>query len=186
MKTLIVLGFLTGLDNLQVTPGLGLMGMPVARRWLLALTFGLCEAGMPLLGLAFGNLLHRSFELNADKIGPVVLLVCGVLIIWLAFHEKYVQRFLASRWTLFGLPLLLSLDNLLAGIGVGATGQPLLLAAMIVGSISTAMCFLGLFIGQSVRRYIPARAELLAGAYLVVLGLAQLPGGFQVGLIVHE
>ena len=179
MKTLIVLGFLTGLDNLQVTPGLGLMGMPAARRWLLALTFGLCEAGMPLLGLGLGHLLHRSVELNADKVGPLVLLSCGALIIWLAYHEKYIERFVAKRWTLLGLPLLLSLDNLLAGIGIGATGQPLLLCALIIGFISTAMCFLGLYLGNSLRRYIPAKAELLAGTYLMVLGLAQLSGGFS-------
>jgi putative Mn2+ efflux pump MntP len=177
MKTLIVLGFLTGLDNLQITPGLGLMGMPAARRWLLAFTFGLCEAGMPLLGLGIGRLLHRSFDINANKLGPALLLFCGALIIWLACREKDVAPLMASRWTLFGLPLLLSLDNLLVGIGIGATGQPFLLAALVLGLISTVMCFIGLYLGNSLRRYIPEKAELLAGAYLFVLGLAQLPGG---------
>ena len=177
MKTLLVLGFLTGLDNLQITPGLGLMGMPAARRCFLALTFGLCEAGMPLLGLGIGRLLHRSFDLNADKLGPALLLLCGALIIWLAFREKDVAPLMASRWTLFGLPLLLSLDNLLAGIGIGVTGQTFLPAALVLGLMSTVMCFIGLYLGNSLRRYIPEKAELLAGAYLIVLGFAQLPGG---------
>jgi putative Mn2+ efflux pump MntP len=151
--------------------------LPSVRRWLLALAFGLCEAGMPLLGLGIGRLLHRSFDTRADSLGPALLLLCGAVIIWLAFREKDIAPLMASRWTLFGLPLLLSFDNLLAGIGVGATGQPFLLAALVLGLVSTVMCFIGLYLGNSLRRYIPEKAELLAGVYLIVLGLAQLPGG---------
>lgn len=132
---------------------------------------------MPLLGLGLGRLLHRSFDLNADMLGPAVLLACGALIIWLAWKEKDLPRVMASRWTLFGLPLLLSVDNFIAGIGVGVMGQPFLLSAVIVGLISTAMCFIGLYVGHSFRRYIPEKAELLGGIYLMVLGVAQLPVG---------
>jgi putative Mn2+ efflux pump MntP len=71
--------------------------------------------------------------------------------------------------------LLLSVDNLLAGIGVGVMGQPFVLSALVIGTISTLMCFAGLYLGQILRRFIPKRAELLAGIYLVALGLAQLP-----------
>ncbi len=175
MKTLIFLGVLTGLDNLQITPGLGLAGIAPTRRWLLALTFGLCEAGMPLLGLILGRGLRSSLPVNADALGAVVLLACGGLITLCACTEKKIAPFLSNRWTLLGLPLLLSVDNLLAGIGVGVMGQPFLLSALVVGTISTLMCFAGLYLGEVLRRFVPKHSELLAGIYLVALGLAQLP-----------
>jgi putative Mn2+ efflux pump MntP len=175
VKTLIVLGVLTGLDNLQIAPGLGLAGVARARRWFLALMFGLCEAGMPLLGLVLGRGLRYSLNVNADALGSIVLLSCGALIIWFACTKREIAPFLSNRWTLLGLPLLLSVDNLLAGIGVGVMGQPLLLSALVIGTISTLMCFAGLYLGQILRRFVPRRAELLAGIYLIVLGIAQLP-----------
>lgn len=175
MKTLIILGLLTGLDNLQITPGLGLAGAAAARRWLLALAFGLCEAGMPLLGLVVGRGLRYSLDVQVNALGPVVLLACGAVIIWFACTERKIAPFLSNRWSLLGLPLLLSVDNLLVGIGVGVTGQPFLLSALVVGTISTLMCFAGLYLGQVLRRFVPRRAELLAGIYLVGLGIAQLP-----------
>ena len=134
---------------------------------------------MPVLGLALGRVLRHSLDVSADQIGPAVLFACGGVIIWLACTERKVASFLGNRWTLLGLPLLLSVDNLVAGIGVGVTGQPFLLSAVIIGAISTLMCLVGLYLGEVLRRYIPQRAELLAGVYLVALGIAQLPASIS-------
>jgi putative Mn2+ efflux pump MntP len=174
METLIVLGLLTGLDNLQVTPALGMMPMTTAKRWLFALTFGVCEALMPLAGLCIGHTLHRAFARFAETLGPVVMLGCGAAIIVMALREKDVSALVTSRWTLIGLPLSLSLDNLLAGLGVGATGHPLWLAAAVIGGISTAMCLLGLGVGKWIARWFPRNLEAVSGAYLCVLGLGML------------
>ena len=174
MKALIVLGFLTGLDNLQVTPGLGLIRMPPMRRWLLAFAFGLCEAGMPLLGFGVARVLHRSFDLQMDKLAPLVIVACGALIIWLTYRKKEPAALITNPWAIVGLPLLLSVDNFVAGIGVGLMSPPFLFSVLIVAFISTMMSFVGLYAGQTLRRFIPRHAEIFAGLYLVALGLAQL------------
>lgn len=108
---------------------------------------------MPLLGLILGRGLRHSLSVNADALGSVVLLACGGLIIWFACMEREIAPFLDNRWTLLGLPLLLSVDNLLAGVGVGVMGQPFLLSAVVIGTISTLMCFAGLYLGQFLRRF---------------------------------
>lgn len=171
MKAIVLLGLLTGLDNLQVTPALGLMTMTARRRLAWALMFGLAEALMPLLGLGFGFLLHRSFSTWADKFGPIMLMLCGATIVIMAFRENDLDAIVSSKWTIIGLPLSLSLDNLLAGLGVGTGGAPILVSALIIGGLSTAMGLIGLYAGHVIRRWLPGTPEFFSGGYLLLLGL---------------
>ena len=172
MKAIILLGFLTGLDNLQVTPALGILRMPHRRRLAWALMFGLAEALMPLVGLTLGYALHRSFENWADKLGPVVLVLCGITILVMALRDNDLEAVISSKWTIIGLPLSLSIDNLLAGVGVGAGGASILVSAVVIGGISTILGLVGLYAGHLIRQWLPRTPELLSGGYLVVLGVA--------------
>lgn len=75
------------------------------------------------------------------------------------------------RALLLGLPLSLSVDNVIAGAAISFAGYPVVAAALIVGSISAAMACAGLYAGQRLRRFLPARIEVAIGAYLSVLAL---------------
>lgn len=171
MKAIILLGFLTGLDNLQVTPALGILKMSTRRRLAWALMFGLAEALMPLIGLLCGHVLHQSFENWADKLGPSILVLCGITIVVMALRESDVEAVVSSKWTIVGLPLSLSIDNLLAGVGVGAGGAPIMVSAIVIGGISTTLGLVGLYAGHIIRRWLPGSPELFSGGYLVLLGL---------------
>jgi putative Mn2+ efflux pump MntP len=72
---------------------------------------------------------------------------------------------------LFGLPLSLSLDNVLLGAGVSAAPGPALLSALGIGAISAAMSCIGLYCGGWLRQAVPERIELVAGAYLCMLAV---------------
>jgi manganese efflux pump family protein len=72
---------------------------------------------------------------------------------------------------LLGLPLSLSLDNVIAGAAISFAGYPVLAAALIVGSVSAGMACAGLYAGQRLRRFLPERIEVVVGAYLCVLAL---------------
>jgi len=174
MKSILFLGLLTGLDNLQVTPALGLLNMAPRRRLAWAVAFGLAEALMPLIGLACGTQLHQSFEAWADKMGPVVLLLCGIAVIVMGLRKYDVAAIASSKWAIVGLPLSLSFDNLLAGFGAGAGCAPVLVSALIIGGVSTMLGLVGLYAGQAVRRWLPCSPELLSGGFLVVFGLCGL------------
>ncbi len=171
MGTLLLFSVLVGLDNLHVSSAIGLMEVRAVHKWTLALAFGLCEAAMPLIGLTLGHLMREVLGAVAVTIGPFALVACGLLMIYLALQEKDTLPVATSRWLLFGLPLTLSLDNLLAGIGLGALGYPVLVSALTIGLVSGSMCFLGLFIGQWIRRWIPCNLEVVSGAYLVLIAV---------------
>lgn len=168
-------GVLAGLDNLHVSAALGVSRPRRGRLLLLAGAFAACEALMPLVGLAVGGALRRSVP-ALEAAGPLVLLLCGAAILVQALREGDAREVVEGRW-MMGLPLTLSLDNLFAGVGLGSAGYPVLASALIVGVISGGMCVAGLFAGAWMRRWVPGRAEVWSGAFLVVLALFSLARG---------
>ena len=188
LGTLLLLGLLAGLDNLQVGAGLGLAGMRPARRLALAAAFLLCETGTPLAGLAFGRLVQRIAGPLAEGIGSAVLALCGAVIVAAALSgredeaaARNRQRSVDGPLVLVALPLSLSCDNLFVGLGLGSLGFPVAVSALVIGGISGGLGCAGLFAGARLRRFVPARAELLSllsGAYLVALALFRLWKGF--------
>ena len=87
MGTLILFSFLVGLDNLQVSAAIGMLKIRAERKWLLTIAFGFFEAVMPLVGLLLGGLIHAALGDMAGTIGPLVLMGCGLLIIYMAIFE---------------------------------------------------------------------------------------------------
>lgn len=178
MLELAVIGVLTGLDNLHVSAAVGVARPRRGRLAALAAAFAACEALMPLVGLALGSALRRTVP-ALETAGPLVLLLCGAAILVGALREDddAAERAQAGGWMILGLPLSLSLDNLLAGVGLGSAGYPVLLSAAVVGAVSGAMCLAGLFAGAALRRWLPVRAEAWSGAFLMAMALVSLARG---------
>jgi putative Mn2+ efflux pump MntP len=85
----------------------------------------------------------------------------------------------SGRGMLFGLPLSLSLDNLVGGAGISALHYPVLPAALLIGLVSAAMSCAGLYLGGWLRRLVQWRVapwflEPAVGAYLCLLAVRML------------
>lgn len=166
MLQIVLLGILAGLDNVQVAAAISLAPLTRGRRILFAVAFSICEIASPLIGL----LLMGSIRARLDHFAPLVVVACGLVILFLAFRDKNeLQKLVNHRWTLVSLPLMLSFDNLLIGISLGALDYPLPLAAATIGCVSAAMCVLGIIGGARLRRWIPEYAEVVSGLYLLVI-----------------
>ncbi|HEY6392001.1 MAG TPA: manganese efflux pump [Bryobacteraceae bacterium] len=164
----LLLGILAGLDNLQVCSSVGLVPLQGPRRHALAAAFSICEIMAPLIGLALGHLLLSALQPVSAKAGPIMVLVCGVVVL---------IRFGSPAWDsrmLFGLPISLSLDNLTVGAGIGALPGPAIPPALLIGAISALMSCAGLYCGAWLRRFAPRRIELVAGSYLCLLAVRML------------
>lgn len=174
LGAVIFLGVAAGVDNLQVCSSLGLLPLQRARKHQLALAFSACETLAPLLGLVAGHLLVTAFGPMAAKAGPVAVLLCGIGVIVFALRDRDVAGLANSRGLLGGLPVSLSLDNLLTGVGLGSMQSPVLLSALVIGTISAAMSCIGLYFGSWLRRFVPDRSEVLAGLFLCIIGARML------------
>ncbi len=170
MKALLALGVLTGLDNLRATVGMGTLQFPPRRRLQLALAFGGFEAVMPIFGLLAG----RSIEAVATigiYAGAVLLFLCGVVVLLGARSPRPARLNLRSSKALWFVPLLLSFDNLLAGVGLFTLGVHSVAAALVIGCVSASFSLGGLYGGAWLARRIPLRTDLLAGPALMLAAI---------------
>lgn len=168
MVAVLLLGSVLGLDSLRASLGLGVLRRSRARRLMIAVSFGVFDGLAPLLGLALGSVIVRSTAAWTGLLGPVVL---GGLGLYLLLASPESKETAAESWLCLGLPLTLSLDNLIAGFGLGVLGTPVLLSAFIIGLISGLLSLVGLCLGSLVGAALPARAEQVGGMALTVLAV---------------
>jgi manganese efflux pump family protein len=166
---LLLLGFLLGLDSFRASLGLGIVHRSGPRRFWIPVSFGLCDGIAPVLGLAAGSAVVSSFAPWTRWLGPLVLGGFGVLTFLAANEYEAKEADADGGWPYFGLPLILSLDNLVAGLGLGAIGAPVVLSAAVIGLISGLMSLAGMSLGSVVGRSLRARAAQVGGATLAVL-----------------
>jgi manganese efflux pump family protein len=169
MAALILLGFVLGLDSFRVSAGLGGLKFSPSRRRRIALAFALCDGLAPLFGILAGSALEGVGRLAA-VLGPVVLGGYGLYVIYLAWRCEEQREAGNDLWLVYGIPISLSFDNFVAGVGIGMLEFPVLLSALVVGVMSGLMSLAGLRLGDLVGRFVPKKAELLSG--LVLVGMA--------------
>lgn len=166
----LVLGFVLSLDNFRASIALGTLPFSRGRAVQVALTFGLWDGLAPLVGVLLGRYFGQAIGPIADYVGPAVMGAYGLYLLVRASRTQAPEE-IDQPWALFGIPLSLSLDNLLAGASLGLLGTSPVLTAVSFAVITALMSFVGLCLGRAVGRLIRIRADLLSGVALVVMAV---------------
>ena len=172
---LIVLGFALSLDNFRTAVLLGPLRFARIRALEIAVVFGFFDGIAPLAGILAGNDISREIgDGLADHVGAAALSLYGLYLIVRALQtasQEQLRREL--NWSIFGLPVPLSLDNLIAGTGVGMLGLSPLVPATVFGAITILMTLVGLQLGRVVTRFIPIRPrwDVVVGVALIIQAL---------------
>jgi len=167
----LVLGFVLSLDNFRVSIALGTVPFSMKRAVQVALTFGLWDAIMPLVGLLIGNQIGEAVVDVADLVGAAALGAYGLYLVVSALRNPEPDE-LDHPWALFGIPLTLSLDNLFAGASLGILGLSPWFSAGVFGVITAVMSLVGLRLGRAAAGLIRIRPDLLAGVTLIMAAVA--------------
>jgi putative Mn2+ efflux pump MntP len=167
---LLILGFTLSLDNFRTAIALGTLPFSRRRAVQVALTFGLWDGLAPLAGVLLGRYFGQAIGPIADYVGPAVLGLYGVYLLVNSLRTAAPEE-IDHPWMLFGIPLSLSLDNLLAGTSLGLLGFSPVLSAVIFAAITTLMSFVGLHLGRAAARLIRIRSDLLSGIALVIMAV---------------
>ena len=167
----LVLGFVLSLDNFRVSVALGTVPFSMKRAVQVALTFGLWDAIMPLLGLLIGNQIGEAVGDVADLVGAAALGSYGLYLVVSSLRNPEPDE-LDHPWALFGIPLTLSLDNLFAGASLGILGLSPWFSAAVFGVMTAVLSLVGLQLGRAVARLIRIRADLLSGVTLIIAAVA--------------
>lgn len=165
---LLVLGFTLSLDNFRTAVALGALRLRWRRAVRVALVFGFWDAAAPALGILVGHYLSDAIGSTADYVGAVALGTYGIYLIVEAWRSPETEQ-LSEHWALFGLPVPLSVDNVVAGTTLGLLGYSPWLAPPLFGTLTAIMTLGGLQLGRVVTHFIRIRPDLLTGVALVVM-----------------
>ena len=173
---LLVAGSL-GLNNFAASIAIGLSGVDGAARARIALTFGLFEAGMPVVGLVAGRRLSHTLGSSAHVVGGLLLIGVGAQIaISAARSGDRPGPAVAGAHTgrLLLLAAGLSIDNLVVGFALGAYRAPLALSVAVIAIVSVGLSLLGLELGARLSAGTEQRSGLVSGIVLIGVGIAIL------------
>ena len=170
LMSLLILGFVLSLDNFRLSIALGAFKLNWRRTLRIAVVFGVWDGLSPLVGLLIGRYFGKAVGPVAETIGPIVLGAYGLYLVVRSLQTEAPED-LDERMALFGIPLSLSLDNLLAGTGLGMLGFPPVFTAAVFGTITALMTFVGLQLGGVAARFIPIRSDLLSGMGLSIMAV---------------
>ena len=151
LLNLIGLGFVLSLDNFRTAIILGPLRFARPHALKIAVVFGFFDGVAPLAGILLGHDVSQKIGGDiADSVGATALGLYGLYLIVRAMQTATQEELEAERrWSIFGLPVPLSLDNVIAGTGLG---------------------MMGLQLGLVISRIIPVRPrwDVVVGAALII------------------
>ena len=186
MLALLLVAVSVGLSNLAAAIGIGFGGVTARTRVRVALTFGIFEAGMPIVGLVVGAGVASGIGHLARWIGAAVLIGIGLVTVIQAWrqpaqtggdpprpgqphHTDSLGRLIISAFAL-------SLDNLAAGFALGTMHVGVAEGAIVIGVVSVVLSLAGLELGGRIGTAAGRRGEQIGGAILVGVGVALAAG----------
>jgi manganese efflux pump family protein len=167
----LILAFVLSLDNFRVSIALGTVPFGLKRAVQVALTFGLWDGIMPLIGLLIGRQVGEAVGDVAEYVGAAALGGYGLYLVISALRNPEPDD-LDHPWALFGIPLTLSLDNLFAGASLGLLGLSPWFSAAAFGVMTAVLSLVGLQLGRAAARLIRIRSDLLSGVTLIIAAVA--------------
>ena len=184
MVALLLVAASLGLSNFAASVGIGVSGVDGRTRLRVGVVFGVFETAMPLLGLLLGRGLAGALGAAAHWIGAGLLIATGLYALVQAARpagghgdgedsgDAASQP--AGRLVLTGLAL--SIDNLAVGFALGTYHVGLLVAVLVIGTVSVTMSLAGLELGQRLGARAGGRGEIVGGVVLIGVGAAIAAG----------
>ncbi|BCL26456.1 manganese efflux pump MntP family protein [Streptomyces aurantiacus] len=162
-------GFVLGLDNFRVAIVLGTVPFSLRRAFQVALIFGVWDGVMPLMGLLLGRYAGQAIGPISTIAASIALGGYGLYLLIQALRNPESPDEIDNPWvTLFGIPLSLSLDNLVGGASLGLLGFAPWVTAIVFGAATAVMTLIGLHMGRFAAHLIRIRSDLLSGVALML------------------
>lgn len=168
--SLLILGVTLSLDNFRTAVVLGAIRLSWRRCLQVAAVFGFWDGLAPLVGILVGDYLGAKIGSTADYVGAGTLAAYGLFLVIQAWRTPEPEE-PDQRWALFGLPVPLSIDNVVAGTSLGLLGFSPWLAPPLFGVITALMTLVGLQLGRVFACFIHVRSDLLTGVALLVMAV---------------
>ena len=173
---LILLGLALGVDCFVVSFSQGLIfkSEKVKNSFKLALTMGLFQGVMPVIGYIGTNSLYKYVVPYSKWIVFGIFLLLGLKFIVESFQPKEKEVQCIGLKCLLGLGLATSIDALVSGASIRLTQTSLPISVMIIGIASFLMSIGGFYSGNFIKNIPSKYLEITGGLILVALAIKSL------------
>ncbi len=181
---IIIIAIVEAIDcfAVAVATGLSKSGIKYSRAMLQAVSFGVFQGGMTLLGFFLGNFAERWFHSVGTPVACTILCILGARMIWGAVRgdssEDEGEKIAAKNLTVLNILLLsvaTSIDAFAVGISFAFLNAKMVLATSAIALASFIMGFIGYEIGRhAAKRFKTKIPEIVAGIILIGIGIKML------------
>ena len=149
MFEVLLVALAVGLGNFAAAIGIGVAGVETKTRLRVGLVFGGFESFMPIVGIVLGRQVAGPLGSKASLLGGALLIGTGLYGLVEARRKRDdpdAATLPMRRLLLIGAAL--SVDNLVVGIALGASGASIILAVITIAIVSVIMTLTGLELGS--------------------------------------
>ena len=143
---------------------------------LIAFTFGLFQAAMPLLGYTGGIWFREYLLAYGHVIGFVLILLVGLNMLKEALGPESLEeeKNILHLKTLLVLAVATSIDAFVVGITFNFIPVSIPLALLLIGIVTFALSLAGVYLGKSSKHFIGAKIEIIGAVILILLAFKTL------------
>jgi putative Mn2+ efflux pump MntP len=174
---LIAVGLSMDAFAVSVCKGLGMRRLNVRVALVLALLFGVFQAGMPVIGWLLGSQLLWLIEPVDHWIAFVLLGFIGGKMILDAVRGEEEESGVVDRvaWGEFlMLAVATSIDALAVGISLAALNVEIVPSVLIIGVVTFVLSLVGVLVGHLFGSRFERPAQIVGGVVLVLIGVKVL------------
>ena len=178
---IIIIAIVEAMDcfAVSIATGLSKSGIKYSRAMLQAVSFGVFQGCMTLLGYFLGCFAERWFNIGGTPIACAILCILGSRMIWGAVHgdagEEEGEQIAAKNLTIANILLLslaTSIDAFAVGISFAFMNVNMVLATSAIAFASVAMGVIGYEMGRhAAKRFKTKIPEFIAGIILIAIGV---------------
>jgi putative Mn2+ efflux pump MntP len=178
---LIGIGLAMDAFAVSICKGLSMKKLDMKKAFIIALYFGVFQAGMPVIGYFLGAS-FQSIVTNIDHwIAFILLIFIGGNMIKESFDkEDDKKNDDVSFKTMFILAVATSIDALAIGVTLAFMQTNLLFSISIIGIITFVLSLLGVKIGNKFGDKFQNKAEFAGGVILILIGIKILLEGLGI------
>lgn len=161
------------MDSLAVSISGGIVMRPFCMRQSLrlALTMGIFQGGMTLLGWGLGVSFSSYITAFDHWIAFVLLGFLGGKMIYESFEEEETTISSFSTKTLITLGVATSIDALAVGVSMAFLKTSIYIPAFIIGFVTFSLSLIGVISGYRFGKIKGVNVELLGGVILIAIGI---------------
>ena len=170
---LIALGLAMDAFAVSIARGFTINTSRVKNAFIIALSFGLFQAIMPVIGWASGSLIKDIIACIDHWIAFALLSFIGIKMIYESFNIKKKDKRIdaLNLRILLILSIATSIDALAVGVTLSFLDITIIMPALIIGIITFSLSFLGVFIGNKFGHFFENKIEALGGIILIGIGI---------------